>query len=143
MKKTILFIVLATLCSNFKAVAQINTPPKNQQVRGKVTDEQGKPLPGASIKLQKGNLVTITDNEGKFVLNNVPSKGALSISFVGFQTIEIPIPINNSNEIFVQLKADANSLNEVQVIGYGTTTKRLNTVFIGILLKVISESTPE
>ena len=142
MKKTILFIVLATLCLNFKAVAQINTPLQTQQVQGKVTDEQGKPLPGATVKIKNGNVLGSTDMEGKFVLNNVPLKGALSISFIGFQTSEIPIPINTSNEIIIQLKADANSLNEVQVIGYGTTTKRLNTGSVSTVSAIDLEKQP-
>jgi TonB-linked SusC/RagA family outer membrane protein len=127
MKKTILFIVLASLCLNFKASAQINTTPNTQRVQGKVTDEQGKSLIGATVKTRNGNVVTFTDRDGKFILKNVPLKSILMVSFIGFQTILIPVPISSSQEITIQLKADANSLNEVQVIGYGQTTKRLNT----------------
>ncbi|MDP9079032.1 MAG: SusC/RagA family TonB-linked outer membrane protein [Bacteroidota bacterium] len=142
MKKTILFIVLAALCLNFTAVAQINTPPKNQQVHGKVTDEQGKPLAGATVKLKSGNLATSTDNDGKFDLRNLPLKGILMVSFISFQSVEFPIPLNSSNEIIIQLKADGNSLNEVQVIGYGTTTKRLNTGSVSIVSAIDLEKQP-
>ncbi|WP_184547318.1 SusC/RagA family TonB-linked outer membrane protein [Mucilaginibacter sp. FT3.2] len=142
MKKTILFIVLATLCLNFKALAQLNTTPNVRQVQGKVTDEQGNPLPGATIKIKNGTVATSTDKEGKFVLSNLPLKGALTVSFVGFQTLETSIPINYSNEMIIRLKADANSLNEVQVIGYGTTTKRLNTGSISTISSADIEKQP-
>jgi TonB-linked SusC/RagA family outer membrane protein len=127
MKKTILFIVLATLCLNFKVVAQINTIPKTQQVQGKVTDEQGKPLPGATVKIKNGNMVAFTDKEGKFRFSDVPFKGVLTVSFIGFQSVDFLVPTNSTSDIIILLKADANTLNEVQVIGYGKTTKRLNT----------------
>ncbi len=51
MKKTILFIVLALLCLNFKAKAQNNAQPPAREIKGKVVDEQGQPLLGATIKI--------------------------------------------------------------------------------------------
>jgi TonB-linked SusC/RagA family outer membrane protein len=127
MKKTMLFIVLAALCLNFKAWAQNNTHPHNKKISGKITNEQGEPLPGASVKIQNESAVSITDENGKFTFNTVDPKGLITVSFIGFQTINILIPPNLTDEIVIQLKPDANSLNEVQVIGYGITTKRLST----------------
>jgi TonB-linked SusC/RagA family outer membrane protein len=96
-------------------------------LKGKVIDEQGKPLPGASVKLKQSNNGVVTDKEGNFTISNVPERGTLIISFVGYLTSEVTYVYNQNEPLTIQLKANANSLNEVQVIGYGTTTKRLNT----------------
>ncbi|GAA4090823.1 TonB-dependent receptor [Mucilaginibacter panaciglaebae] len=96
-------------------------------VKGKVVDEQGKPLPGASVKIKQSNNGVVTDKEGNFTISNVPESGTLIISFVGYLTSEVNYVYDQNGPLTIQLKANANSLNEVQVIGYGTTTKRLNT----------------
>jgi TonB-linked SusC/RagA family outer membrane protein len=127
MKKTILIIVLAVLCSFFKATAQTNGQPPTINITGKVTDEQDKPLPGATVKLKQSTNGVITDKDGNFTVTHVPIKGVLVFTFVGYQSSEYSYNNNPSQPLTIQLKADANSLNEVQVIGYGTTTKRLNT----------------
>src|SRR5260370_36515984 len=115
MKKTILIIVLATFCLNFKAFAQNNAQPPTNYIKGKVTDEQGQPLPGATVKIQNERTISITDKDGKFTLTNRPINSVLIVSFVGYQTTNFLIPSNSTSEIAIQLKADANSLNEVQV----------------------------
>ncbi|MES2060458.1 MAG: SusC/RagA family TonB-linked outer membrane protein [Bacteroidota bacterium] len=142
MKKTILFIVLATLCFFFKSSAQNNSGPPIINIIGKVIDEQGTPLPGATVKIQNESRISITGKDGKFTFTNAPRKGAVSVSFIGFQTANIPLPLNFDNEFIIQLKADANSLNEVQVIGYGTTTKRLNTGSVSTITATDIEKQP-
>jgi len=109
-------------------------------IKGKVTDEQGKPLPGASVKLKQSNRGVITDSEGNFTLFNLPESGILVISFVSYETQEVAYDKNTSQPLNIQLKTDANALNEVQVIGYGTTTKRLNT---GSVSTITSEEIEE
>ncbi|MFA6084789.1 SusC/RagA family TonB-linked outer membrane protein [Mucilaginibacter sp.] len=142
MKKTILFIVLATLCFFFKSSAQNNSGPPIINIIGKVIDEQGTPLPGATVKIQNESRISITGKDGKFTFTNAPRKGVVSVSFIGFQTANIPLPLNFDNEFIIQLKADANSLNEVQVIGYGTTTKRLNTGSVSTITATDIEKQP-
>jgi len=142
MKKTILLIVLAALCPFLKLTAQNNTHPRTIVVNGKVVDEQGNPLPGATVKLKLTNNGVITDKEGKFTISHIPAIGTLTISFIGYQTANVNYD-NNQNEFStIQLKADANSLNEVQVIGYGTTTKRLNTGSVSIITTGTIEQQP-
>jgi TonB-linked SusC/RagA family outer membrane protein len=127
MKKTILLIVLAALCPFLKLTAQNNTHTPTTVVNGKVVDEQGNPLPGATVKLKLTNNGVITDKEGKFTISHIPAIGTLTISFIGYQVADVNYDNTQNGFLTIQLKADANSLNEVQVIGYGTTTKRLNT----------------
>ncbi|WP_183573858.1 SusC/RagA family TonB-linked outer membrane protein [Mucilaginibacter sp. X5P1] len=115
---------------------------KPTQIEGKVLDEQGKPLSGASVKLKSGYNGVITDGEGHFTLTQVPDTGMLYVSYVGYQTAESPYNINRTQFITIQLKADANSLNEVQVIGYGTATKKLNTGSISVVTAKEIENQP-
>jgi TonB-linked SusC/RagA family outer membrane protein len=127
MKKTILFIVLALFCLNFKTKAQEKSKELPHNITGKVIDEQGKPLSGATIKINQKGKTQITDQEGKFTLYDLKGDGIISVSFVGYVTTNLSISSTPKNNYIIRLKSDANSLNEVQVIGYGTTTKRFNT----------------
>ena len=64
---------------------------QNQTIKGTVLDANGESIIGASV-LQKGTTNgTITDFEGGFILNNVPSDASIEISFVGFKTQMIPV----------------------------------------------------
>jgi len=141
MKKIILIIVMAALCLNFRAQAQNITAPE-KAISGKVTDEQGKPLPGAAVKLNQSTNGTITDSQGNFKITHVPARGILIISFVGYQAYQYSYDINHAESLVVQLKPDANSLNEVQVIGYGTITKRFNTGSVSTVTSDVIEKQP-
>lgn len=91
------------------------------KVTGHVTSEEdGLPVVGASI-LVKGTAVgTVTDIDGNFTLTNVPSSAkTLLISFIGLQSQEVAVkPVVN-----VVLKSDAEVLDEVMVVAYGTAKK--------------------
>ncbi|MEQ8925150.1 MAG: carboxypeptidase-like regulatory domain-containing protein, partial [Fulvivirga sp.] len=89
-------------------------------IRGKVTDENGEPLPGATIQEKGTTNGTITDVEGSFSLN-VQDNSTLIVSFVGYQTNEIQV--NGRTEIDIQLAPDLSSLEEVVVVGYGIQQK--------------------
>jgi TonB-linked SusC/RagA family outer membrane protein len=140
MKKTILYIVLATLCLFFKAFAQEKS--QSRELHGKITDEQGLVLPGATIKIMGQNAAAMSDTEGKFTINALTPRGTLVVSFVGYQTTSIFFTSDLSELFIIQLKVNASSLNEVQVIGYGTTTKRLNTGSVSTISAVEIEDQP-
>ena len=86
-------------------------------VRGTVNDENGDPLPGASILVKNTTNGTQTDFDGNFVLENVPQDGILVVSYIGFSTFEQPI--DGKTEINFTLQEDAQALDEIVVIGYG------------------------
>lgn len=94
---------------------------------GLVTDTDGHPLAGATIKIKSSGLAVSTNYDGTFSINLTGESDILLVSFVGFKPTEIPI--NNSTEqpLHIKLLIDESPLNTVQVIGYGTTTKRLST----------------
>ena len=89
-------------------------------IKGVVTDEQGEPVPGASVTLKGTKTGVITDLDGRFSINY--SSGIknpqLFISFVGMtsQTVNI----KGRTEVNVRLETETSDLDEVVVIGYGT-----------------------
>jgi TonB-dependent starch-binding outer membrane protein SusC len=65
-------------------------PP--QEIKGKVTDSKGVPLPGVSVKLKKTNIGASTDINGNYTLN-IPDAGTLEFTYIGFLTQEIPTSV--------------------------------------------------
>lgn len=103
------------------------TQQSTEKITGKVVDETGEPVIGASVKVQKSAIGTITNLDGEFVLN-VPKKSIIEISFIGYRTREIVI--GNEKNLSITLDEDTKLLDEVIVVGYGTTSKRKTTAAI-------------
>ncbi|SFN23853.1 TonB-linked outer membrane protein, SusC/RagA family [Chitinophaga sp. YR627] len=98
---------------------------KQQQgkIQGKVTDEQGAPLPGATIKVIGGTQHAISDADGNFSIAMEPGVYTLEISFISFKVQRVQNVVVNTDApavLTVKMKADMGSLNEVVVVGYGT-----------------------
>lgn len=89
-------------------------------ITGTINDENGSPLPGASVVVKGTTNGTQTDFDGNFTLE-APSDGTLIISYIGYQTREVAI--NSQSSINVGLIVDASQLDEVVVVGYGTQKK--------------------
>ncbi|MBE9598461.1 SusC/RagA family TonB-linked outer membrane protein [Pedobacter sp. MC2016-24] len=92
----------------------------------RVLDADGKALPGASVSVKGKNKKVSTDKNGKFVLKGVEDKDILVISYIGYQPLEILVKDAMVQESIV-LKEVVGELDEVKLIGYGTTTQRLAT----------------
>lgn len=82
------------------------------------------PLAGATVSIVGTTISTTTDQDGSFTLQAPQSEGTLRISFIGYITQEIPF---DGSPVTVRLFSDQNTVDEVQVIGYGETTRRFNT----------------
>jgi len=95
-------------------------------VTGKVVDENGKPLPDASIAVLGGAQSTRTNGDGEFTLRGVDEKGTLLISYVGFEPKKIKV---SSNIGQIKMQKVVGLLQEVQVIntGYQTISKERST----------------
>ena len=89
-----------------------------------VTAEDGLPLPGASVLVAGTSRGTQTDFDGKFSIAVAPDE-TLTVSYVGFKTINKVV--GNASEIMFSLEADSESLDEVIVTAYGTSTKEAFT----------------
>lgn len=106
----------------------IKTEMANIDVRGKVTDENGKPVVGASVQVKGGNKGTTTDENGFFVLAGVDEKATLVISAVNIETREVPV--NGRNELNLVAKVKVSQLEDVAVsvnTGYQTIPKERAT----------------
>jgi TonB-linked SusC/RagA family outer membrane protein len=90
-------------------------------VRGRVLNEDGKPVPKASVTVKGQKMGVACDEEGNFVIS-APSNGVLVVSSVGYTAAEIPV--KNRTELTLTLKAASNVVNDVVVIGYGTQRKK-------------------
>ncbi|REG98080.1 SusC/RagA family TonB-linked outer membrane protein [Flavobacterium aquicola] len=93
-------------------------------INGKVNDEKGMPIPGASILIKGTATAASSDFDGKFEIK-APSDGTLTISFIGYGTSNVQI--DGRTQITVQLKSESQNLNEVVVVGYGTQKKSVVT----------------
>lgn len=90
-------------------------------LKGVVTDETGASVIGANIFIKGSTTGTITDMEGNFSLE-VPSDNAvLVISYIGY--MEQQLPVKNRKNWSIVLKEDAQNLDEIVVVGYGTQRK--------------------
>jgi TonB-linked SusC/RagA family outer membrane protein len=89
-----------------------------QAISGKVTDASGTDLPGVSILVKGTNTGTATDFDGNFELEVSDANAVLVFSYVGYADQELRATINMQ----VTLQESAESLDEVVLIGYGTTT---------------------
>lgn len=99
-------------------VPAVEIPPVT--VRGKVTDDQGNILPGATVSVKGTNKTTVTGDDGVFTIA-ANTGDRLEFSFVGFETREILV--TEETNLQIVLKAANAGLNEVVVVGYGTQKK--------------------
>ena len=89
-------------------------------ITGTVNDESGEPIIGASVKVQGTKTGAITDFNGNFSVQ-ADANSTLQISYIGY--ITATVKANGRNNITVTLKEDAQTLNDVVVIGYGVQKK--------------------
>lgn len=90
-------------------------------ITGTVYDDTNSPLPGAGVVAKGSNVGTETDFDGNFSLNVPAGTTSLMISYLGFKTQEVSIV--NKSSVSVTLEADSAALDEVVVVGYGTTKR--------------------
>ncbi|MFC4211250.1 SusC/RagA family TonB-linked outer membrane protein [Pedobacter lithocola] len=98
---------------------------------GRVVDENNNPLVGASVTVKGTKKYAISGSTGSFVLD-LEANDVLVISYIGYETKELRITqgilqSGVASLLDIKLNISASSLDQVQVIGYGTTTKRNNT----------------
>lgn len=91
------------------------------QVNGRVTDDKGNPLAGVTIKVKSGSTGGVTDANGNYSVT-VPDNAVLIVSYIGYQTQQIPV--DGKTSLNIVLKASVSELNQLVVIGYGVEKKR-------------------
>ena len=106
---------------------------QDRKVTGIITDERGEPIIGANVVVKGTSKGTVTDLNGEYSIE-ANGKSILLISYIGYLSEEVAV--GNNKTLNIQLKEDAQKLDEVVVIGYGTQ-KRSN--LSGAISKVTSE----
>lgn len=96
----------------------------NIDVHGRIVDEKGLPIPGATITVKGTGRNAFSSSSGYFTLTGIDQKSVLVISYVGYQSRELSAAPDLGN---ITLTIADSKLDEVMVIGYGTTTRRLST----------------
>ena len=130
--KTLIFCFSSLLFS-------VLTHAQDATVSGVVNDENGMPIPGASILLKGSSTSTISDFDGKFKIV-APANGTLIISFIGYSSLQESI--NKRSSLTVKLVSESQNLNEVVVVGYGTQKKSVVTGSISSVKAKDLESLP-
>ena len=113
---------------------------QGKRVTGTVLDKDGMSVIGASVRLEGTSSGTITDIDGKFVLEDMPQTGTLEISFVGYKTVKLSL---EGKSVFnVTLEEDTEVLDEVVVVGFGVQKKVNLTGSVSVATDKDLESRP-
>lgn len=137
MVKKLLTLVVAFFAMTTYAFAQTGS------ISGTVTDsETGEVLPGANVFIQQLQRGASSDAEGNFVIRDVPTGTyTLRVSFIGYQEYSREVQVGNTRlNLDIQLQPSQVGLDELVVVGYGTTSRRNLT---GSVSQVTSESLEE
>ncbi|MDR2627287.1 MAG: TonB-dependent receptor [Dysgonamonadaceae bacterium] len=115
-RKVFLFLVI------FLTVCFCGFSQNEISVSGIILDRQGEPITGASV-LEKGTMRgTITDVDGKFLLNVSDKNAVLTFSYLGFKRQDVAL--NGKLSLSIRMEEDEHVLDEMVVVGYGVVKKK-------------------
>lgn len=112
---TILLVWMAAAMTAFSQSALL--------VKGKITDERGKPVQGAIVQLKQANRSALSDSTGRFQMEVPAPEATLVVSMVGYENAEMKV--NGKKELTIVLHQYKGALNEVIVMGYGSVQKQM------------------
>lgn len=125
MRKLSRRLLLLIACFSFV----LHSTAQVRKITGKVNDDKGNALSGATVRVKETNQSTTTANDGSYALELSANARTLIISYVGMLTLEIPI--NDGGEMSVKLQSGNDPLTDVVVVGYGSIRKKDLTGSIG------------
>ena len=99
--------------------------PQNNMIKGRVTNEKGEPLIGASVTYKGTNIGTITNMNGEFSLVKKDDKKRLTAEYIGYDPVEIRV--DTSRTMLIAMNENKQALNEVVVVGYGAKKNKKST----------------
>ena len=103
-------------------MAKVVGHPTQNMIKGKVTNEKGEPIIGASVLYKGTNFGTITDLNGEFSLLKKEGQKKLTAQYIGYEPVEIPV--DSSQTMLIAMNEDNQTLSEVVVVGYGAQKKK-------------------
>ena len=128
MKKKVIFVAVLCLTASLPSAyaakeagsdAVQRVQQSGKRITGKVLDNTGEPVIGASVTVKGTTNGTITDMDGNFTLDN--ASGTLVVSFIGYSPVEVTI--GGKTSFTITLREDDELLDEVVVVGYGVQKK--------------------
>ncbi len=123
-----------TLMANVEPASLV----KQNVITGTVTDENNAPLPGVYVLIQGTTTGAMTDVDGSYRIEVPGPDAVLEFTFVGYTSMEVQV--GNQTVINVSLEPSVEELEDIIVVGYGTTTRRN---FTGSVTTVDVEDAPE
>lgn len=111
-----------------------------KKITGKIIDEKGEPVIGATVLEEGTSNGAITDVDGEFSLKDVSENSILTISYVGYKTVQLKASDKKLSNIVLQ--EDSELIDEVVVVGYGTVKKRDLTGSVASLSSDVISSVP-
>lgn len=122
-------VIACLIC--FLSVNPVNAQQTEKKIKGKIVDNSGTALPGASIIVKGTTIGTVSDAQGNYSISVPQTAKVLKISFIGMLNQEVPI--ENKGTINVTLEPETIGLEEVVAIGYGTQKKANLTGSVGVV----------
>lgn len=101
-----------------KNIKETSVASDEKEIKGVVYDETGQVMPGVSVAVKGTTHGAATDMDGRFALS-VPGNAVLVFSFIGYQNQDVSV--SGKKDITITLQPDVAKLDEVVVVGYGTT----------------------
>ncbi len=120
-------VMVQPLKSRFESYIPVK--PLVINISGKVTDQDGEALIGVNIQIKGTTQGTSTGIDGEFVLEDIDENAVLVVSYIGYQTQEIPVA--SGGYMTITMLSDSQLLDEVVVVGYGTQKKSDLTGAVG------------
>ena len=109
------------LSAHTQKIEEREQKDKMIQISGRVIDEQGEPLPGATVMVEGTSRGAIVDNDGNFELTGVPEDGKIIVSFIGMESQLLPVERKSVFNII--LKEKKNELEEVAIVAFAKQKK--------------------
>ncbi|MGE8290201.1 MAG: TonB-dependent receptor [Sphingobacterium sp.] len=102
-----------------------------QRIKGKVVNEKGEPIPGATISVKNSSKSISTNAEGEFELTNLDPQAIIIIRMIGYQPQEIQV--SKVSGAAIKLAVAVSSIDEIVVVGYGTQKKNSMTAAVSTM----------
>ena len=104
---------------------------QQKRITGKVVDQSGSPIPGASVVVKGTTIGITTDNDGNYSLPIAPDAKSIVFSFVGMRSQEVAL--TGKSEYNVTLTEETTQLEEIVAVGYGTQRKNNLTTSVSTM----------
>ena len=140
-KLTKLFKLMKKLLTLLVALLLTGFAYGQGSIKGKVVDNTGEPLIGASVYLEGTSVGTITDVNGNFLLSNVDNgKATVVISFIGYKTKKIPVNVSGETDLgTITMESDAVMLSAIEVVADYAVERKTPVAFVKLDKKEIEK----